>query len=87
MKYPEHEKLNKVQDQSQWLGEFLDWLQSNGRVIGEWKEIEEFGNYHKLLPVSLNINQLLAEYFDIDLVKIDKEKRQMLKDLRAMNQN
>ena len=26
MKYPEHEKLKKIQDQSQIVGEFLEWL-------------------------------------------------------------
>lgn len=30
--YPEHEKLKKIADQSQAIGEFLDWLRGNLRV-------------------------------------------------------
>lgn len=32
-KYPEHEKLRAVQDKSQLLGYFLEWLESDGRRI------------------------------------------------------
>lgn len=37
-----------------------------------------------LQPVNLSIEKILAKYFDIDLAKIEKEKRQMLEDLRRM---
>lgn len=34
--YPEHEKLRAIQDKSQAIGEFLDWLQDGG--------FEDYGN-------------------------------------------
>jgi hypothetical protein len=38
---------------------------------------------HREVPAHKPINQILAEYFDIDLDKIEAEKRQMLDALRA----
>lgn len=37
----------------------------------------------RLEPESYSITKLLAEHFDIDLVKIEQEKRAMLDDLRG----
>lgn len=42
-KYPEHEKLSKIKDQSQTIGEFIDWLMggfegSPGLQICEYHE-------------------------------------------------
>lgn len=39
-----------------------------------------------LVPVGLPITQILADYFDIDLRKIEDEKRAMLDQLRKANQ-
>jgi hypothetical protein len=37
-KYPEHEKLHKVQDETLLLSEFYDWLESNGYHIARFHE-------------------------------------------------
>lgn len=34
-RFPEHAKLAKVKDAAQAIGEFIDWLQSEGRCIAE----------------------------------------------------
>jgi hypothetical protein len=44
---------------------------------------ESWGEH--LVPVGLPITQILAAYFDIDLRKIEDEKRTMLDQLRAAN--
>lgn len=31
--YPEHEKLSKISDQSQAIGEFLDWMSQEKKII------------------------------------------------------
>jgi len=73
-KYPEHEKLQEIADQSQTIGEFLE---CNGYVLCQYEEeIDEF------VPHRNSIEQILAEYFGIDLKKIDQEKRQMLEEMR-----
>ena len=35
--YPEHEKLAKVRDASQSIGEFLEWAQERGWNLAEWR--------------------------------------------------
>jgi hypothetical protein len=38
----------------------------------------------ELIPVGKSLTQILADYFEIDLDKIEHEKRQMLDEMRAM---
>ena len=79
-KYPEHEKMKKVQDESQSIGRFLDWLRGEqGFSIASWVEDEEF---EILSPIRKTSEQLLAQYFDIDLRKIEQEKILILSDFK-----
>ena len=76
MEYPEHEKLKVVSDESQAVGEFVDWLgNERGIFLAEQKGFEFF-------PMSVSIQSLLSEFFEIDMNKIEAEKRQMLDELR-----
>lgn len=78
-KYPEHEKLQKVKDESQAQGEFLEWL----REQGVWLcRMDEDG---LLYPTYTRIEDFLAEYHGIDLKVIEQEKREMLEEFREMN--
>lgn len=77
--YPEHEKLTKVKDESQSIGEFLEWLNPQGFAIAQWNghtEQWDCGTRHEWL---------LAKYFGIDTDKLEQEKRQMLAEIRASN--
>lgn len=75
---PECEKLLKVSHISQSIGEFIEWLlNERGYVLAEWNENDE------LFPVHPDIEKLLAEYFQIDLNKIENERRAILRALRA----
>jgi hypothetical protein len=79
MNYPECEKLSAIKDQSQIVGEFLDWLQNEKNVVlcdptESWD--------HPYVPISKGSNRLLAEYFKIDLDKIEEEKLAMLEEFR-----
>lgn len=38
--YPEHEKLKAIKDQSQAIGEFIEWLKSQGYYICERRDAE-----------------------------------------------
>lgn len=116
--YPEHDKRSKILDQSQAIGEFLDWLGSQGvhLVVYEtrstqepcqgtlfrmcengrtefgtecqqchgtgWKTVTREGDWD-WTPTS--IEERLARYFDIDLTKIEAERRAMLASLRAQS--
>lgn len=69
--YPECEKLAKVAPQSQQLGAFIEWLGSTDRVIGVYGRDATFIR-------SVDIESLLAEYFNIDMKKVEAERRQMI---------
>lgn len=77
--YPEHERLKKISDISQQVGYFIEWL--NGEfTIAKWKQRR---GVDVLVPAHKTTNEWLADYFDIDLDKIEEEKRQMLAELRT----
>ena len=76
MEYPEHEKLAKVKDESQIIGQFLD-TGLDGMVLARWDD-----DYEEYNPVHEPINTILDRYFGIDQDKLEAEKRQMLEQLR-----
>ena len=83
MVYPEHEKMHAVKDESQKLGTFLDWM-FNER---NWDlcYVNDDADY-QLVEDGHQIQKILAEYFDIDLSKIEEEKQAMLEDLRRASE-
>jgi len=113
MKYPEHEKLSKIKDESQSIGEFMEWLEGekemhlgtyhkhDERCINpEWHDDVNKGKdpifseeewvdkfmcgcqENELVPIHYDVQKLLAEFFGIDLDKLEKEKRAMLDELQ-----
>ncbi len=70
-RYPEHDKLNTLSSDSQAIGEFLE---SSGYTLGVWN-----GNH--LRPTLKTTLDILSEYFEIDQVKLENEKREMLDSL------
>lgn len=79
MSYPEHEKLAKIKDESQVIGEFLDWCaDEKGILLSRKIKGRELSR-----EIVSSIPDLLAEFFAIDLEKIEEEKRQMIAKLRG----
>lgn len=83
--YPECEKLAQVSEKSQELGYFLEWLMQRC-VLAEWDESEEGGTDDILYPIHKSIEQILAEYFHIDMDKVNEERAQILKELRSQDE-
>lgn len=92
-KYPECDKLRSVAPVSNEIGSFLDWLRDEYAVVlGKWvAEEDRFGRVkrdrdgdalHVLAPAPFGLERLLAEYFEIDLDKVETERRQILEDLQ-----
>ena len=82
-KYPQHNKLHAVVDQSQAIGEFIDWLSDEkGVTLAHHERWEGYDN-PQYVPYRRSIQGLLAEFFDIDLTALDDEKRAMLDAIRA----
>ncbi len=89
----EIDKLNKIKDKSQSIGLFLDWLLADGLLLCRRHEHNEgcrdgsgelWCGYHEgeAVPVTYNIQELLAGYFDIDLKKVEEEKMEILENLK-----
>lgn len=81
-KYPEHEKLKAIQDRSQAIGEFIEWLYERDLAICEFNRHVNFDNY---TPFRGQINGLLADHFGIDQNRLEAEKLAMLEEQRALN--
>jgi hypothetical protein len=81
--YPEHAKLKLVSEESQDLGNLIERLSAHGMKICEAHE-DRWGAI-SFDPVSKGIEGILAELYEIDLVKIETEKRAMLDSMRAAN--
>ena len=88
--YPECEKLAEVSPQSNVVGEFLDWLSNEKNLtICTYTEDEDpmvLGDCSSYYPYHYDTEQLLAEFFEIDLKKVEEERRQILEDIRKSNE-
>ena len=78
--YPEHDKLKAVSEDSEKLGEFLEWLGEQGYVLARWQKVPECDE--RLWPCRETIEQILAKRFDIDLKVLEKEKRQIIEEFK-----
>lgn len=86
--YPEHEKLHAISDKSQAIGGFVDWLSQEKKIhLGQWGTcLDEFCQEDSLHPVHTDIQDLLAEFYDIDRDKLEDEKQTMLREIRKAHQ-
>lgn len=78
--HPEHEKLTLVRDKSQAIGEFLEWLPTQGIHLCTFHYQD-----NQYRTAYTPITELLAKFFDIDLDKLENEKLAMLDSLRRRN--
>lgn len=91
--WPEHEKQAQVTWLSQYLGEFLSFLGSQGLCVArevntnDDKQHPEWDHW-TLVRESMTdrrIRELLGEFFGVDQAKIDQEKDEMLAQIRRAN--
>ncbi len=78
--YPECAKLAEVSGMSQAIGEFLEWMGQDTPIV-----LAQYGEDGDLFMASTNREKLLAEFFEIDLNKVEKERRAMLDSIRKAN--
>jgi hypothetical protein len=74
---PECERMVAVAPESQKIGEFLDWLGAQGIHLAAWDEDDD-----RLHPHGESFERLLARYFEIDLAKVEQERRAILASLQ-----
>ena len=68
---PTLDKMQAVHARSQAIGEFLEWLGQQGYVIC-------CSGRYPPAPAGKSTEQLLAEYFGIDLEAAERERRAVL---------
>ncbi len=82
-KWPEHDKLAEVKDQTQAIGEFLEWCgYEKGIQLASWDDRTD-----RMYPIPGAWLDLVAEWAGIDRGRLEAEKQQMLDELRAMNED
>lgn len=91
-KHPECNKLRIIAPRSQAIGEFLDWLQDRGVVLAKYHNHSASCYDEGVCICGLrkgnlerhryNIQDLLAEFFSIDLAKVEAEKQAILDEVR-----
>lgn len=76
---PECDRLAEVSEHSQTIGDFLEWLPQQGIQLCSIPEEYD----HTFVPIGRSIESLLAEFFEIDMAKVEKERRAVLDAFRA----
>lgn len=83
---PECKKLSKRTVEWNIIFPFLEWLSENNMCIAVWNSKKDVGNDHYLLenprPIGQSPESLLYKYFQIDVNKLEQERRKILESLR-----
>ena len=82
MKTPELDKMLAAKEKSLVVSEFLDWLDVQCYKICC---CDDDDNSNELYYIDETKEQLLANFFGIDLDKCEKEKQQILANLQKQN--
>lgn len=93
--YPEHEKLKAIADKSQAVYDFIEWCSYEKSIhLAEHYCLRDSHPDHPgceegecemssyMVGTFRSIDSLLAEFFQIDMQAIDREKRAMLESIR-----
>lgn len=82
VKTPELNKMRAVNKDSQKIGEFLEWLNEHEIIL---TREDEDASLCELFEISESNEQLLANYFEIDLAKCEQERSALLIAVREDN--
>ncbi len=82
METPELNRMQAIQPKSEIIGEFLDWLfyEKNLNICEMYEGLT-------FQPLYKSPNNWLAEYFGIDLDKVDQEQKAILQNLRQQRED
>jgi len=71
------ERFSETECERETLGAFLEWLRERGIQLAVWRNDEHLHPAHR--PSS----ELIAEFLDIDLDQLEKERRALLERLAS----
>ena len=72
--YPEHAKLRAVRERHETVCEFLAWLDETKGINLAWREPSNYS--------FIRFDELVAEFFEIDMNAFEAEKRAMVDRIR-----
>ena len=72
----ELEKNRITFDARRTIEEFLDFLNTKDIELATWGEVS---GVDKLFPIGKNRQELLNIYFNINAIKLERERRELLK--------
>lgn len=81
---PQHDKAKLHADEMQAIGEFLEWLPTVDLHLSEWMKYPEYAN-KVLVQSNTDIQQLLADFYEIDYKAYLAEKDAALAYIRSRN--
>jgi hypothetical protein len=86
--YPECDRLNAVSSEVSTLSEFLEWIQSDGLVLCRLDDTGKIcmdANVFEYFATHESAQDLIYRFFAIDPGKLDRERRAILDELRALD--
>lgn len=91
-KYPEHEKLAARQSERKAIQAFLNWVVENDRYrlrIEEHHDPNPDVSFEKEedrwwpVPSTIELNRIIEEHFDLDHEVLEREREQMIEEIRG----
>lgn len=79
--YPEHDKINAVQNEYNTIREFLEWLGEHEMSFAEYRKSENSRSPQLVSLTSIESDGVIATFLGIDLDAIEEERRTMLDNL------
>jgi hypothetical protein len=81
--YPELDKIKEIAPVSQRCAEFLEYVQAEyGIELTVYSpEVDEY------IPISLDVQEALEGYFDIDAVQAERERQSILDSINQGSSN
>lgn len=80
--FPEHEKLRARQYDASLLSGFLDFLCEQDWEIAEFDDVSD-----RLFTIRQRPEEIIGLFLGVDPKKLEQEKREMLKQIRAANEH
>ncbi len=89
MSYPECDKMNERTDEWNAIYPFMEWLQEKKIWLAHTiTKREYYGKDYEdepmetMVPISQSLEKLLYEYFDVNPVVLEQERRELLESLK-----
>lgn len=85
MNTPTLDKIKRIQENSQAIGNFIEWLEASMGIV-LCKQYKNQSEHYEIVGRSVSsITELLAKHFEIDLAAAERERRKILGHLRRQS--